>query len=303
MPHRETKAALVDTVWIVLTPSVDHEAWLKALSKTAASIGREMIVATTPLDVADGLGQPGLFVTCDAGLISGIDPSTVAVIMPQPETAAEMTAALYDTQPPQSLFHASLLLARAVSLDDGVRLITAEQLARNPETVELMPGVVVHPPIAERGKPQPAVAVALGLYRQGKPRPGTTVTWSEQIFAYDPRSCIEGSPLGVLDISGRPRTLLYGPYLALPAGRWKSTMRFSIDQDGATHELRFDWGLDTDFVSKSVTPGHSGIYEIEIEHTVAELGLWQFRILVMQGVFEGHMTFLGGVVTLLDDAA
>lgn len=298
--RRSTARPPVDPLWIVLTPSVDHEAWLKALSKTAANAGRDLVSVSMPPEPRPPKAKPVLYVTDDAAWVADVDPSSVVAIIPQPETAAEMTAALYDMYLPHSMFHASILLAKATNLDPRTRVLTAHQLARNPERIELFPGIVVEPPIAERGSPRPAVATALGMYRLGRPQPRTKVTWSEKLFTYDAKSCIEGAPLGVLDVTGRPRTLLYGPYLALPAGHWKATMRFGIDADAASHELRFDWGHATDFVSQNVTPDAPGIYEIEIDHAVDALGLWQFRILLMEGAFEGRLTFQGGSVERLE---
>jgi hypothetical protein len=297
----KAKSTTAKPLWIVLTPSVDHEAWLKALLRTAADCGRELVSFWTTPEPRAKDSPPVLYVTHDAALLAEVDPADVVVIMPQPETAAETTAELYDLYPPYSVFHASLLLARAVALGKGARILTAEQLSRKPARIELFPGVIVEPPEAERGTPRPAVSVALGMYRLGRPRPGTTVTWSERLFTYDPKSFVEGEPLGVLDVTGRPRTLFYGPYLALPPGRWNIVIRFAVDDFAAGHELRFDWGLAGDFISQTESPRTGGVYEVEMTHNVTEVGPWQFRVLLMEGAFEGRMTFLGGIVTLLPD--
>lgn len=299
-----------DPHWVVLTPSVDHEAWLRALAKAAADQGRALATVSDPRQTDDPKQGPSLFVTHDAALLVGVDPARVTIIMPQPETAAEATAVLLGLEQPHDAFHASLLLTRALSFPEPARLFSAAQLSRNPETIELFPGFDVRPPVAERGVPRKAVAVAFSMYRQGRPEVGTTAFWSEPLFIYDTRACIEGAPAGVLDISGRSRTLVYGPYLALPSGRWKAVVRFSIDAGGAKQPLRFDWGLAGDFVSQTVTPGAPGVYEIELEQShdpattsiaTSVADLWQFRIIVMQGVFDGFMTFHGVSVTRLAD--
>lgn len=297
----KAKSSTAKPLWIVLTPSVDHEAWLKALLRTAADCGRELVSLWSVPEPRATNAPPVLYVTHDAALVTQADPADVVAIMPQPETAAETTADLYDLYPPFSVFHASLLLARAVALGKDARILTAEQLSRKPARIELFPGVIVEPPEAERGTPRPAVSVALGMYRLGRPRPGTTVTWSERLFTYDKNSCVEDAPLGVLDVTGRPRTLLYGPYLALPPGRWKANVRFAIDNDAAGRELRFDWGLGGDFVSHTELPGTGGVYEVEVHHTVDEVGPWQFRVLLMEGAFDGRLTFQGGIVTMMGE--
>jgi hypothetical protein len=299
--RKRPRSTTAKPLWIVLTPSVDHEAWLKCLLRTASDCGRDLVSFWTTPEPRAADDPPVLYVTHDAALVTHVDPADVVVIMPQPETAAETTADLYDLYPPFSVFHASMLLARAVALSKKARILTAEQLSRKPVRVELFPGVVVEPPEAERGSPRPAVSAALGMYRLGRPRPGTTVNWSERLFTYDPKSCVDEAPLGVLDVTGRPRTLLYGPYLALPPGRWRVNVRFAIDDDAAGHEMRFDWGPGSDFISQSETPNAGGVYEVEVDHTVDEVGAWQFRILLMEGAFEGRLTFQGGIVTMLDE--
>lgn len=289
--------------WIVLTPSVDHEAWLTALSGTAGDHGctLEMVAAHADPDAPDLENR--WFVTHDAALVDRIDPSRVTVIVPQPETAAQATGALYGIDPPHDAFHASLLLARAMSVGPAARLFSAADLARNAEQIELFKGVYMRPPVAERGSPVPVVAVALGMFRFGRPGVGSQAIWSERLFIFDTRSCIDEAPPGVLDVSGRPRTLVYGPYLALPPGRWKAVMRFSLDEEAATNELRFDWGHAGDFISQTVTAGAPGIYEIEMVHAImGPAEAWQFRILLMQGAFDGRMTFQGGSVQKLPDA-
>lgn len=299
---RKARSTTAKPLWIVLTPSVDHEAWLRALVKTAAAADRELVSTLVQPEPRHPEAPPVLYVTHDGLVAADADPADVVVIMPQPETAAETTADLYDLYPPFSMYHASLLLARAAALGQSARILTAQQLSRSPASIELFPGLVVQPPVAERGTPRPAVSVAFGMYRMGRPRPGTSVSWSERLFTFDQKAFVEGNPIGVLDVTGRPRTLLYGPFIALPPGRWGATMRFAIDESAAGHELRFDWGPGGDFVSQSAVPAAGGIYEIELEHTVSEVGSWQFRILLMEGAFEGQMTFQGGTVTRLPDA-
>jgi hypothetical protein len=74
-------------------------------------------------------------------------------------------------------------------------------------------------------------------------------------------------------------------------------MRFAVDKAGAGYPFRLDWGLATDYVDEIVTPSDTGLYEIELDHTVDEIGYWQFRVVLMQGAFDGRFIFQGGTVT------
>ncbi len=296
------KRPMVKPLWVVLTPSVDHEGWLKALAQTADQSGREFSqLWVKPEPRATSL-PPALYVTHDAAVVEDADPADVVVIMPQPETAAEKIAELYDLYLPHSMYTASMFLSKAAALGTQTRMLTAHQLARNPKQIELFPGVIVEPPLPERGQTRPAVSTALSMYRLGRPQPGLTVSWSERLFVYEPKSCVEGAQLGMLDISGRPRTLVFGPFLALPPGRWKAIMRFAIDEPATQYPFRFDWGLATDYVEETVTPVEPGVYEIELEHAVEELGYWQFRVVLSQGAFDGKLMFQGGTVMRVEEA-
>lgn len=298
--RKRPRSTTAKPLWIVLTPSVDHEAWLEALSRAASNSGRELVQVWIKPEPDAAREKPVLYVTHDAAVAEDANPADVVVIMPQPETAAEKIADLYDLYLPHSMYTASMFLSKAMVLGPETRTLTAHQLARNPKQIELFPGLVVEPPAQELGQARPAVSTALSMYRLGRPQPGLTVAWSERLFVYDPNSCVEDAELGMLDISGRPRTLLFGPFLVLPPGRWKALMRFAVDEAAAQYPFRFDWGLATEYIDQTITPGEAGVYEIELDHTVEELGYWQFRVVLLQGAFDGRFMFQGGSVTRME---
>lgn len=77
-------------------------------------------------------------------------------------------------------------------------------------------------------------------------------------------------------------------------------MRFAVDGAAARYPLRFDWGLATDYVDQIVTPDDAGVYEIELDHAVTDIGYWQFRVILTQGAFDGRLIFQGGTITRLE---
>jgi hypothetical protein len=145
------------------------------------------------------------------------------------------------------------------------------------------------------------LARELALFADGPPQPGLETTWSERIFQYDERAARDWEAAGKLDITGRPRILVYGPYLALPAGVWKARVRFAVDEQASKREFRIDWGAPADFKSTSVSPKEPGVYEVEMEHSWPDSAMAEIRLLVMEGAFDGRLDFLGATVSYVSE--
>lgn len=292
-------AAATDTPeWIVLTPSSDDAAWRQAIEQAATDAGRRYRQAN------DGAGDPGageLWVTEDAAVVEAHGAKPIVVLMPRPDTSPEAVATALDTYPPHSVWHASRLLARAVDQDHRI-IVSGATLSRlSPGPIELANGMKITPPRAGDVEPvRPAVRAALALFADGAPRPGVEAAWSERIFQYDPKASRNWDAAGQLDITGRPRILIYGPYLALPSGRWRTSIRFAVDQQAAKRAFRIDWGTQTAFVSAHVTPLEAGVYEVDLEHDWPEAALAEIRVVLLEGAFDGRFEFLGASVKFVD---
>lgn len=78
-------------------------------------------------------------------------------------------------------------------------------------------------------------------------------------------------------------------------------MRFSVDAAAARCVYRFDWGQSLDFTAHTIMPEQAGVYEIVLDYTWVEATPCEFRIILMQGAFEGSLTFLGGAMEPIAD--
>lgn len=291
-----------EPVWLVLTPSADDAAWREAIRTGVHAAGR--LLRDADKDVPASTDDPAreVWLTCDCNIVESLGRRPTAVLIPRPETSPEAVAEKLGLFPPQSVSQASLLVARAVSQDPHrTRVISAHDIASaRGEPIALNQDLsVVSPPPQPVEAVRPAVRVALEAFAGGAPVPGQQVVWSERIFRYDQKAARSARQIGQLDITGRPRILVYGPYLALPPGRWRIRIRFLVDATAATKEFRLDWGSSHDFASVSVTPPHAGVFEAELEHDWHTVDFAEIRLWLMEGAFDGVLHFLGTNVTFV----
>src|SRR5712664_2868998 len=75
--------------------------------------------------------------------------------------------------------------------------------------------------------------------------PETPLHWErERFFDGDAPSeaCAERK-----DLTGLNRILVFGPFVTLPAGRWRARIEFELCQDGAKRAFRIDFGGRDEF--------------------------------------------------------
>lgn len=123
--------------------------------------------------------------------------------------------------------------------------------------------------------------------------------WEPDVFNYDCRS-IPGGTRGELDLTGRPRFLISGPYITLPPGRWRAVYQLAFDQAGSRPRFRLDWGSQATYASYDFVPGRAGAFEITQDYLWTENAPAELRIVVLEGVFHGRMNFSGAEIIRVD---
>lgn len=291
-----------EPVWIVLTPSADDAEWRSAIRAGVEAAGLVLRDADREVPASTDRPDHEVWLTTDCNVVESFGRQPVAALVPRPETSAEAVAEMFGLFPQQSMARASLLVARAVSLDPRrSRVITARDIAvTGNQPLILAHGLsIVPPPPRPVEALRPAVRVALEAFSGGAPVPGQQIAWSEKIFRYDQKAARNAKQIGELDVTGRPRILVYGPYLGLPPGRWRTRVRFLVDAPAASKEFRLDWGSSHDFSSLSITPPHAGVFEAELEHDWLGADFGEIRFWLMEGAFDGVLHFLGATVSLI----
>lgn len=284
--------------WIVLTPSVDDAGWKRELTRAVSAAGRTLTVLAEGYDTADHDRRDLVLLTDDASApgLAGASAERIAAISPEPGSAPEALEDKLEIAAPQSLWHSSILLARALELAPEHRVVTASELAARPSSVRLFDWLTVTPPPSVAEIPRrPAVHAAFALYgsTQGSEDP---VHWADRLFSYDERATRDATQWGELDTTGRPRMLVYGPYLALPPGMWRARIRFGVDKDAAGRQYRVDWGTRTACISEYVTPGAPGVYEIDLDYEWTAVDAAEIRLILTEGSFMGTVLFQGMTV-------
>ena len=99
-----------------------------------------------------------------------------------------------------------------------------------------------------------------------------------------------------LDVTGRSRYLVYGPYHELSAGLWRATAKIHLCPDAARCRFSLEFGAEPDFSSVDLPFGKVGPLEIEVEHMFREAGQGQIRLFLMRAAFHGEVRFLGATV-------
>jgi len=140
---------------------------------------------------------------------------------------------------------------------------------------------------------------ALALYNAGPPVIGSIAFWPPELFTFDPRDAELRVHHNEMQMIGRARHLVFGPYLSLPAGRWRVAARFRCDNIGASHGLRFEWGGLETFVSFDVTPGKGGRYEAVLETEWSQSQQVECRVILTASALEGWFAFDGAEVQKL----
>lgn len=285
-------------VWIVLTPSVDDAVWHREIERAATQAGMTF-EAVAEGSVPAGHTDPNrVLVTNDAtvAVIAGAGPARITAIIPEPGSSYDRLEDQLGIVAPQSVWHASILLAKAMAMAPDHRVVTAAELARRPQTLTLFNRLTLTPPASAAELPRRVALHAAFAVYGSTDADDAPAHWADRIFQYDERATRASSAWGVLDITGRPRMLVYGPYLALPPGMWRARIRFGVDKDAAGHQYRVDWGTRTACISEYVTPGAPGIYEIDLDFEWTETDASEIRLILTEGSFMGTLLFQGMTV-------
>ncbi len=273
---------------VVLLPSMAFDGWVSALTQAAACRGWDLVRHNGGTVPETGSGT--VLLVFDPDHIGGLPPRDWAVIATGLDGAAAAAADRYGLPPEQGVWVASRLLAAACALPNARWVVDADLQG---DAIEILPDWSVTPPAqtpAPRA-PSTAAAAALGLYSRGPPAVGATVSWQADLFSYDKRRPPLGPDPWCLDLTGTSRILVFGPYVGLPAGLWRATLGFSVDEAGARKRYRVEWGNQADFTFHQFRPDQAGLFKLEIEHRWAAPGAAEMRFVLEESVIDGALTF------------
>lgn len=261
---------------VVLIPCLADQGWRDAIGAAALAAARQ------PPPILDSL---------QAAAAAGYQPTMV--LAPKPPEAAQAIAVMHGVSVQEGWWHASQILSEASEAAHRLPVFdeAALRLARD------LPGIGhVEPPPAS-SQPLNPHAQALGIYSALPPAHGACAALAAELFRFDERA----GGLPQLDITGRARILVWGPYLTVPAGRWRLKAIFSVCRDAARQPLRFEFGQGEDVEQLSSTPGHPGRYEAVLTRTFMMKATLELRLWLMRPAFHGRLTFHCAELTRLEE--
>lgn len=283
MSHIEQK------LWLVIPPCADREDWVTAIKPRAEAAG--FTVISSGSNAKDVTASKTLILSRDADepRKAGAQPKDVAVILsgsgpllpevdanwdPAPRHAAVRNASEL-TQQGYALFSERVFLAEdfkgaSVEVFPGLRLLGSEPV-----------------PASERNR---ALREAFSVYAADR------AFWGSEIFDVNAKDVRHNNGQVVFDLTGRPRILIFGPYIIMPAGRWRAVVRLGFSAPTAKHRYRADWGSQEVYTSYEFRPGRDGMFQLEIEYEWDKPSASEFRLLLLEGAFDGEVTFFGAEI-------
>lgn len=287
---------------VYFTGSPRAERWREAMIGLAQECGWQVAEDDGSADLVERLGadQPMLV------LSSLIGPShiagcglQVAVVKDTPSASVQALAADQSRAALNAaVYHSSAMFAFAADLAKQGAIV----LDANASSLRL--------PLLGEVAAAPGAGVSteawhsLDIYKSLPPSVGAEADWPLSVFNY-PIMTSEGlfdtgKPL--IDLTGRARTIVYGPYTFLTSGLWEVEVKMMIDPDGGRSHLRFEWGSNPDYVGSTATVSRSGVYSIRLQRYWPTIGHSEMRVKAIQPHFHGRFELLSVNVRLLSEA-
>jgi len=189
------------------------------------------------------------------------------------------------------LTEASRRLAQAADLRGVATFLPSSAFSDNEEFEAALLGSIQWADLQHHSDALPAYRKfhALSMYDYGLPECAGTWRLPVETFLFDEKSKRSSPEPGILDIIGRPRYLVYGPYLWLPYGTWRVRAEIWVDQEASLRRFRIEWGESVQFDHLTFIPGRPGRYAIELEHTWTGAMTAELKIVLTEGALAGRI--------------
>lgn len=269
-----------DTLTLLISPGPSGNAWRAAIAARAVQMGWP-VADVGPEGPPEGA----------AGLFFARHHTALALSSGHRAVITDTTAVA--TADPSQPATSEDLIARSNNLVEADLAVRQGAKTFNAARYQLtLPGIG----LVERGEGQPyrihplAASSPLALFEELPVVAGVETVWASHWFTYGTgRSADSGSPW--IDLTGRMRPLVYGPYVWLPAGRWRVDVRVAVDPEKAHVPLLFEWGSGGEFCRVMTEVRHSGVYSVSLDRIWVEADAAQLRIWNAHPVFQGRLSF------------
>ena len=283
--------------WVVIPPFHDDLTWRNIVSQEVVKAGQRIYDYDAAPATAPLLDPQTVLITADVqnALNAGAKAEAIAVII---SGRGIRLPDDYNRDGPHP--HAAFLteLMAKCHLLPGDRVFRAVELSEQP--VQILENIWLTNSVgSEKNIQLPSHLTALNQAVSILDPRVTCAEWLPSLFNYDSRLADDGVA-GDLDLTGRPRFLISGPYITLPPARWRAIYRLEFDAAGSRPRFRLDWGMQDNYGSKDFTPGRAGLFQITHEYVWPQSAPVELRVVLLEGVFHGRMRFHGARVTRVD---
>ena len=280
---------------ILFTPSVREGPWADCIREAAQAKG--LSVGVWDKDQADVLICHYL----PFDRVMGLEPRDWVILADTPAAALISYGDAYKEYPPagQSLTAASgRFVGAAWMAERGTPVLGQPAMAVSLPRIGLVSQRLSAVPTEGAG---PLVAV-LSIYDGLPVRVGSRSVWTPECFAFPISGQGDGGP-SKIDLTGRDRLVMDGPYLVMPPGLWRATLKMAIDPQGRDVPLAFDWGEAHDMVTVEETIDEAGFYTVSLDRLFERPGTAVLRISLTQPLFQGLLEVIDCTVERLPDPA
>ena len=271
--------------WYVLPPAEEADDWRRALLQQASAQGVPVVEVLAGTETVPH-GSVGLAQDLDVARLAGAQPADTVVLLGSPFVGLE---GCEDGQRPFRILDVTRKIAAAHSFEgQRVRL-----------GLDRLPEPFANTPTPERSERplsplEDTFRNALRFLDQGRAQ------WSPAVFHYAGWKTVSDS-VGVVDITGRPRLVVFGPYIFLTPGVWRATIRLGFDQDAAPKRYEIHWGSGDSYAAHEFSPGRAGLFEIALEHEWPRHEASEARLFLHEGAFHGQVHFHGATIERISD--
>jgi hypothetical protein len=122
------------------------------------------------------------------------------------------------------------------------------------------------------------------------------IIWERELFFLGDRPSERAA--GFIDLTGRARCLLHGPYIMLPPGAWSLTLGLLCSREAVEHDFLIEVVADRQIASCTVRPQAEGVIEISLGFTleVAADHPIAIRLSTQRAAFDGTVALVRAIL-------
>jgi hypothetical protein len=114
------------------------------------------------------------------------------------------------------------------------------------------------------------------------------ITWARELFLIDGQQ----PATGAVDVTGRVRALIYGPYISLPPGNWLAEVVLGFSQEATEVNFVVDvLSAGSQLSVTSIRPPERGVFPIDLSFMIGEENdrPVEFRVVNERAAFDGRV--------------